>query len=101
MDGMGCSVTGPGVLGVRIFGGPMKWLYEHVFRVRGIGWLFLAGVATIVALSLNSGCSRTNREQDAREKEATAKILKRMHGDASEQMRKYNESQLQKREELK
>jgi hypothetical protein len=76
-----------------------QWLYRYVYR--GIGWAILAAAATVVAVTLmnSSSCGgRTSRAEDARQKAETGKILKRMHGNADEEIRKFNKSMLQKRE---
>jgi hypothetical protein len=72
-----------------------KWLYTHVFR--GIGWVLVAAAATVLAVPIMHSCSgRVDPQADARQKAETKKILKRMHGDADEEIRKFNDSQIQK-----
>ena len=74
-----------------------KWLYRYVFR--GIGWVLVAAAATVVAVPVMNSCGRrTDRKADARQKEQTQKILKRMHENADDEIRKFNRSQTQRKE---
>ena len=74
----------------------MKWLYTHIFR--GIGFVLFAACVTIVAIAVmsSSSCGRTDRAEDARQKEATKRVLDRMHANADEEIRKFNRSQMEK-----
>ena len=77
-----------------------KWLYRYVFR--GIGWVLVAAAATVLAVPMMNSCGgRTDPQTDARQKEETRKILKRMHENADEEIRKFNRSQFQQRKEAK
>lgn len=76
----------------------VKWLYRHVFR--GIGWVLIAAAATVAAVPFMNSCGRrTDPQADARQKEETRKILKRMHENADDEIRKYNRSRIQRKEE--
>ena len=75
-----------------------KWLYRYVFR--GIGWVLVAAAATVVAVPVMNTCGRrTDRQGDARQKEQAQKILKRMHENADDEIRKFSRSQIQGKEE--
>jgi hypothetical protein len=75
----------------------VQWLYRYVYR--GIGWMLVAAMATIVALPVMDSCSRrTDRREDARQKAEMKKVLKGMHENADEEIRKFNDSRMQKRE---
>jgi hypothetical protein len=72
-----------------------KWLYRYVFR--GIGWVLVAAAATVLAVPVMNSCgSRMDPKADARQKAETKKVLKRMHENADEEIRKFNRSQMQK-----
>jgi len=74
-----------------------KWLYRYVFR--GIGWVLVAAAATVVAVPVMNTCGRRiDRQRDARQKEQTRKMLKRMHENADDEIRKFNRSQTQRKE---
>lgn len=75
----------------------VKWLYQHVFR--GIGWVLIAAAATVVAVPVMNSCGhRTDPQADARQKDETRKVLKRMHENADDEIRKFNRSQTQRKE---
>lgn len=70
-----------------------QWLYKYVFK--GIGWVFLLTMLTILYVAA-TGCNRTtSRAEDLRQKEATRRILGAQFGDADEQIRKYTKSTTQ------
>jgi hypothetical protein len=74
----------------------VKWLYRYVFR--GIGFVLIGGAATILAISIMNSCEeRANRQKDARQREETRKVLKRMHENADEEIRKFQQNQMQKK----
>lgn len=70
-----------------------QWLYKYIFR--GIGWVFVGMMLTILIVSA-TGCSSTiTKAEDRRQKEASSRIFKAQTTDADEQIRKYTESTTQ------
>lgn len=66
------------------------WLSRYIFR--GLGIALLAAIPTLLYLSCST---RTDRAQDAKEKEAMKRVFESQHGGADDAIRKYNEQRKQ------
>jgi hypothetical protein len=78
----------------------VNWLYRYVFR--GIGFVLVAGAATVLVVSVMGSCDRqAHRREDARQREETRKVLNRMHENADEEIHKFQRNQMQSKPDSK